>query len=1027
MGWLSPKSLYRKAKKAVKKAVNYVGNLFGLNMQPDIPDTRLDPSDLGAPRVGSGHYIPQFLSYYSEYDSSGTTKASSGHLQVPGTLVFSETDGTNNKFLYLTYVLTNNRVNMVKIMDDAFPESQRSQYLYATELFLGSLAFKTQADVGRITNGVTYERMFFNNGYINPNTQPADVTNGFTHLDTQSYPGLAVVKIRLEAPDPNANLTNPPFTGPPDYYFEVFFSSIGDEPADVLQPWISDISHLYYFQPADQIDVAFQLYMYLTDPINGAGLDPSLVDAQSFVDADESVYFFGGAGHHTGTIRLRDQSIVQNIKDILFMMQASLLFRDGKFTLKVDPNFAWYMWNTTWVKTILTRHRDYSTGGAAWGLAPARIQNIQWEIEEEDINGGISLESPKADQKYTDVIIEYVDGKNEKRIVSVSDDLKAIYNVNRVAPNNDLKVTVNSANEPRYLKEFIFMQSQYSDKIQLNLRSKFLGIEPGDLITVNFDAAQLSSAQYVVMTTDVDGDYSVAVTAKKFLGSVNRRSEVAGLLAATKNSTSFAIDDTRIYDKNILNVQASADMLYNSQVTSFLGSPYNTAPFTDFQIIENRNPYFSGGVRIQNITIRPENWEPNNTRFEISIRPIGSPDFSIFPYVGVTSTKTPTSRYDLLQLERGLPTGIDHEIKIQAYDATSGTLIKEQIKNYTPPGAAIALGATTANSIKTITKRFSTDYGNKPFGTVLADPSGIDDGELNDDNSITWDELDPTSGSISGVDLAIGRYKWLYFIDEDNIPWSHIPVNNSNYGYTSAVQEGSYVSPVLANLGTDTEFWWTAEAETTPGKYFDYANPDSWYAQNLEGTFPAFEFEMIQADTTSTYLAKTSDTGFSPGSTATPLASPGKGKYIIPTIWSVAKGGSGVQVCGLDSFDIQIHTEVITATINAVDTSALPAFTGGGVGERTVDLDTVSPSTRFGRIKSISIVSDYSETQRVTGKLAAAPIDNTNSFDIEVRNPSGTLVDAVVDITIVGFPEVKAVLDADGYPTAFVNNFTGEI
>ena len=429
MSWLS-KAFRKYVEKPLTKALNFVGNLFGFNLTPEIPDInqRQDPRDLGAPKVGSGNYIPQFL-----YGQPGTAitinRSYSTNQKVPGNLVHSSSNGPNNNYLHLTYVLCTNKCRSVVIVD---PQRDKQGNRVADR--------ETNTAVRRYHQlGEDFEYQYFNNGYDNPRDIP------YWHNDKNMYPGLAIVRIRLQAPDPNKTINPPPFSGVPEYQFHVGFAPTQE--AFIPDTTITDSYKNY----------ATALYKYLTDPVNGAGLSTSLVDRQSFEDIDEYLLtftagpqYYNGLGH----IRLRDTSIVQNIKDILFSMQCYLVFREGKFVLRPDPNYVWYVWNNSDIRSKVGLTGYPTIPSYNYRDIPTQIEPVYHTVAEDDIVGGIVFEPVTASQKYTDVELTFIDMNIEEQIRSIDPLLKNRFNVNkRKNLENTLKVQTNTTKEPGYLKE----------------------------------------------------------------------------------------------------------------------------------------------------------------------------------------------------------------------------------------------------------------------------------------------------------------------------------------------------------------------------------------------------------------------------------------------------------------------------------------------------------------------------------------------------------------------------------------------
>ena len=128
MGWLKDfiKNPVKRLTKDVKNAFNFVGDLvsgaigfvgdlFGMNFMPEMPQADIGARNQGTTvnRTGGAQPIP--LIY---------TNASYGEVvKMGGIRVFTASDGENNKYLYVTYILGYGAATSIRVIDEAMRKS----------------------------------------------------------------------------------------------------------------------------------------------------------------------------------------------------------------------------------------------------------------------------------------------------------------------------------------------------------------------------------------------------------------------------------------------------------------------------------------------------------------------------------------------------------------------------------------------------------------------------------------------------------------------------------------------------------------------------------------------------------------------------------------------------------------------------------------------------------------------------------------------------------------------------------------
>ncbi len=99
----------------VSGAIGFVGDLFGMNFMPEQPNINVNDINNGTTvnRTGGNQSIP--LIYTNTRDSGFNSSIKQGGIRV-----HTSSDGENNKYLYITYVLGHGPYTFIRLEDEEF-------------------------------------------------------------------------------------------------------------------------------------------------------------------------------------------------------------------------------------------------------------------------------------------------------------------------------------------------------------------------------------------------------------------------------------------------------------------------------------------------------------------------------------------------------------------------------------------------------------------------------------------------------------------------------------------------------------------------------------------------------------------------------------------------------------------------------------------------------------------------------------------------------------------------------------------
>lgn len=1106
MGWISKtwkKYIWNPIKKVTKKAIkgigdffsgaaNFIGSLFGWNMNPDPGDYNISRQQ-GTTVNKQGGDFPIPLVYSPNLATVG------GHL------VHMSTSGDSNKFLHLTYVVGYGPVSWMTVEDTEYEASAPGNGISVASFTNSSSAQNPDgsgADYynnNNATYGNTREhsmhyvpgKQSFTKVYFDNGSQVAPGNRYVTadwHNDKIVYKGLATVKLRLEWPkDLDTEKYTTPFTGIPQFKFMI----------DRYAP--HRLTSAYKTHPVNV------LYDLLRSKTYGLGIDKTYIDTTSFTAALNDLNWDIRSG---GTYRIdTTQPIVKNIQAMLYTLDATLIWKDNKFYFKFNPQ------------------------SAEVGFATNSTYNINTHtIQESEVIGGIAYETPPEDQKYKLFTLEHIPVDETVQIVSEIDTDSVWYK--NLAPTVKNKIDLNARATGSQaitglanirLADSKIMESHYGSTVSLTLGAKHSNIEVYDIINLNYARANLSGARYVVLDVEHTSLETVNVRAIRYLYDNDAEGLTPrDILAKLPTYKLFRQGDGTL-SKAWLAVPTGFGLDNNTQVDQFLPQArtpntleflkVTTSPEFFKKVIDNKGrPSYTNRVKVEwSVT-----GSPNNTRYAVSIKKFGDQqydrlfetneqfafidnleDLAIY-YVRVSPLNqsgygvgrvnrfttldssgpdvTNSNKEFLVTDENGVGDGVETlgsgpendtyadavNIFSSAYTNRTNRPIGHSPDNFEQPGATgyeeTYKQLLTTQGIGKVWNDFDWDEnggaGSRTDGYVKIESTDQLSPDFTDTTYPTATEANFNAriGTWDGTawqDLADyraanGEDATILTQDFRSCIWLSSPLNR-------AVTLSSFEMPVLVggteDTGvTSTDAWFEGKIEVAPdtttsgytsGDNVFYSQPNAfvymystdtndnittfpWYKNTASTVFNQlngvltdwgtsggdsrvydsgggfFSADLMTGVDFSTY----SESNYASGtkSKALPINA---GRYVTPVIMFPYGRFFGVR-----NYNFKIKTEQSTHTFKEIDTSTL----SGSVSGRTFTWT----NPRFGRIKSVVINTHNSSSVDVIGYLTTDPVDNTQSITFKcINTQNDNASDAVVDIIISGYPEVKHVEHTD--------------
>jgi hypothetical protein len=381
-----------------------------------------------------------------------------GERLLGGTRVFIETSGTDNKYLYMALVLCEGEINAIteiQVNDDAVT-------------FSGGFADGTEITSNDSKYGTTVKAQpFYGADGQSASSLLSTLTNwGSNH----KLSGICYVAFRFE-------WDSDKYTGIPNIKVKVQGKKIS-----TFDGSSSETTGQYSTNPA------FVLLDFLRNERYGKGIALSEIDIPSFYAASQIAdttvtYYTGTTGKlfECNAVLNTNKKILDNVKTLLRGMRGLMPYVQGNYKLIIE-----------------------STGTAAFTL------------NEDNIIGGIKVESERKDQKYNRVLVNFVNpDKNYQADTIVYDTDHSTLKTADGGFLQEGNITLDTINSPYQAHEFgkiVLQRSRNNLKLGLNANYESLDLAIGDIVNVTSTILGMTNKAFRVSGMTLNSNFTTSLS-----------------------------------------------------------------------------------------------------------------------------------------------------------------------------------------------------------------------------------------------------------------------------------------------------------------------------------------------------------------------------------------------------------------------------------------------------------------------------------------------------------------------------------
>lgn len=457
----------------VGDVIGFVINPFGAFDTPQVNDPGAAAQGVTITKTGTNNPIP--IVY--------------GHRQVGGNIVFVETNGTSNKYLYVVYAICEGEVegvNRIFVDDTQLPAP--SSNVYGT-------------GVQTVSSGIFNGRMKFqilrgtdSQGQSSLANEAATWKNKRRRLPGICY---AVFRYEWKKIETQEDADNNPYRGGIP---TVKFNVLGKKVYDVrrhsgsgaqLSATYANLPKVYSFNPANC------LLDYLMNPRYGVGISRDKIDANTFkIAANKYEQRVNYSNSQTGRALTMNAAIypsarcLDNVKTLTAGARGILPYVQGRYKLKVED------------------------GGNATDITSTTVQ-IAYDVDSSVVIGGISLDGERKKTKYNQVIVNYIDPDlgftNQQVVYNVAGD-QTIDQDEELSGEFTFHTLTNPA-IAKDLAQMIYDKSRTQRQIAFTASQELMDIEVGDIIRVTDVVLDLNLDTFRVVAVKLRNNGQVEIQA----------------------------------------------------------------------------------------------------------------------------------------------------------------------------------------------------------------------------------------------------------------------------------------------------------------------------------------------------------------------------------------------------------------------------------------------------------------------------------------------------------------------------------
>lgn len=420
-----------------------------------------------------------------------------GYRKIGGTVVFAETGSTNNKYLWVAYVLSEGPVEGIR---DIFIDDYQLPANIVESINSGAVT-NVQADRYKDRTQLQFfPGVYFSN--VNNSTLGTTVKNGIfsgapSFKDTMDFNGMAVMFARYEWKDikTQEDADNNPFSGSiPVLQVTMLGRKIASLTTSNPSQYSYDSAPIRYSTNPAEI-----LLDYLRNPRYGKGLSNNDIDwttwEQSAAKCNTEVTYVGsgikGPILTCNFVLDTAQSILANTKTLLMNFRAYMPYVQGKYKLKIED-----AGNPT----------DITSGAAT----------IAATFTKDDLIGTVQYTGIEKSAKYNVVAVSYVDPDQKFSVQQViypeTEAARQEYINLDGGRENKLEATFSGITNYAIAKDFarlLFNKSRRQETASITVSSKALELEPGDCIRFSANILDFGTTPWRIISFRLNDDLSV--------------------------------------------------------------------------------------------------------------------------------------------------------------------------------------------------------------------------------------------------------------------------------------------------------------------------------------------------------------------------------------------------------------------------------------------------------------------------------------------------------------------------------------
>ena len=455
---------------------NFISGIFS-GFRPDVPSPASTGGDEGVlvTKAGTNLDIPVIY----------------GFRRVGGRIIFAETNGDSNRYLYVIYVIAEGEIEgikKIKIDDNDLP-TPTDKYAFNQVLEPPSGEYKGRLQFQLFAGTESQSQSILAN-------ESASWGN-----EVRKLPGVAYAVMRFEwrkAETQEEADANPYRGGIPLPTFDVLgkkvYNVINHAGGLNLASDYSGLSKAYSYNPINC------LLDYMMNPRYGAGMDKTEINADAFktaaIKCNQQTYYDSGQTQEGKVMTLNavydtKQKVIDNVKNMLSGCRGFMPYIQGRYKVKIED------------------------GGNATDITSA-VAVSAFDVTEDHLLSEVALRGEQKQNKFNQVIVTYIDPNREftEQQVSYTETADAVADGEELVGEFQF-LTVSNESVAYDIARMIYKKSRNQRFISFSSTPEILEAEPGDIITVTSSILNLNAQEFRVVNMNITGDGLIDVTARE--------------------------------------------------------------------------------------------------------------------------------------------------------------------------------------------------------------------------------------------------------------------------------------------------------------------------------------------------------------------------------------------------------------------------------------------------------------------------------------------------------------------------------